>query len=511
MTRLFMTKGKGADPACCSCYARNMLLRVDDLSREKEWWRQEFLRMETVVNRLQKQLNRVKKERDDYRKRLEKLLHSNDGKCKKDSHVPKFIKPNTKRRGRKKPGAKVGHPGFSRKRPEVIDELVEVNPDRCPICDSFVSDIEGSIPEEHFVEDIVSGSVKVTDYRHHLKFCPKCKRIIRVNHPDEIPRGRLGPGVISRTARLKFENRIPWNMIPEILHITYGLTVTESALLQRLEHLSRRFEGAYSLIRERLRTSKFLHADETGWRVDGQNGWLWVFANKDDVFYKIDRSRSSKVVEAVLGQKYDGVLISDFYSAYNPIQCLKQKCLVHFQRALHEAKDSQLNDPIFLRFHRKFDDLVKQASALKDKKGTLTRKEYEMGCRKIEDKLDSFSRYEFPEKTLGHRLVKRIKKYRSSMLTFLYNDGVDYHNNFAERQLRPDVVIRKISYGSRSEKGARMLETIMTILQTCKQKGTDFDKVCRAALLRKANSKELLDLIYQSEPRQSKSKTDKPP
>ena len=165
-TRLFMTKGKGADSVCRSCYARNMLFRIDDLEGEAEWWRQEFLRMEGVAARLHKQLNEVKKERDNYRTRLEELLHSNDKKCKKE--IPKFIKSDTKKRGRKKPGAKVGHPGFSRKRPDVVDEVVEVNPDRCPICNSFVLDIKGSIPEEHFVEDIVSGSVKVTNYRRHI-------------------------------------------------------------------------------------------------------------------------------------------------------------------------------------------------------------------------------------------------------------------------------------------------------------------------------------------------------
>jgi len=250
---------------------------------------------------------------------------------------------------------------------------------------------------------------------------------------------------------------------------------------------------------------------QAGWRINGQNGWLWVFANKNDAFYKIDRSRSSKVVEAVLGKKYDGVLITDFYSAYHLIQCLKQKCLVHFQRDLHKAEDSQQNNSIFLRFHKGFDDLVKQAKALKEKKDILSKKEYEVRCRRMEDKLDGLSRYEFPKNTLGHKLVKRVNNHRDAMLTFLYHDGVDCQNNLAERQLRPDVVIRKILYGSRSEKGARMHEVVMTILQTCKLQGTDFDEVCRAALLGNPSDKELLNLIYNNDPKQFKLISDKPP
>lgn len=494
-TRLFMTKGKGVDPVCSSCYARNMLLWVDYLESEVEWWRQEFLRMGKVADGLRKQLYMAKKERDDYRTRLEQLLRSND-----KVSVPDFVKLNTEKKGRKRLGAKPGHPGFSRRKPKRVDKVVEVKPVRCPICRSVLKEIKGSIPEDHVVENIVAGAVTSTNFRHHKKYCPRCQRVVRVKHPDEIPSGRLGPRIITRTARLKFENRIPWRMIPEILHNSYGLSVTESALVQRLEHLSRKLEGAYSIIRERVRTSKFLHADETGWRIDGRNGWLWVFANKNDAFYKIDRSRSSTVVEAVLGKKYDGVLITDFYSAYHPIQCLKQKCLVHFQRDLHKAEDSQQNDSIFLRFHKGFDDLVKQAKALKEKKDIFSKKEYEVRCQRMEDKLDGLSRYEFQEDAPGHKLVKRINTHRDAMLTFLYHDGVDYQNNLAERQLRPDVVIRKISYGSRSEKGARMHDAIMTILQTCKLQGTDFDKVCRTALLGEPSDKELLDLIYNNDP-----------
>lgn len=510
-TRLFLTKGAGADPACRLCYARNALLHMDELEQENEWLHEEVFRQEKVIGGLEKQLDTTKKECDDYRKRLEQLLHRKDGRDKKVGSVPAFVKPNTTKKRRKRPGAKPGHPGFSRRKPAMVNEVVEVNPVRCPECNSLLKEIKGSKLEDHLVEDIVPGTVKVTNYRHHRKYCPTCRRVVRVRHRAEVPNGRLGPGVISRTARLKFENRIPWRMIPEILHISYGLSVTESALVQRLEHLSRKFEGVYSLIRERLRTSSFLHADETGWRIDGQNGWLWVFANKDDAFYKIDRSRSSAVVEAVLGKKYDSVLITDFYSAYNPIQCLKQKCLVHFQKELHGTEDSQVNDAIFLRFHKRFDDLVKQGKSLKEKKSILSKKRYKMGCQRIENKLDNLSRYEFPEKTLGNRLVGRINRHRDAMLTFLYHDDVDYHNNLAERQLRPGVVIRKISYGSRSEKGARMHEIIMTVLQTCKLQGTDFDKVCRAALLGEPTNKELLDLIYNNDDQRSKAKTDKPP
>ena len=78
----------------------------------------------------------------------------------------------------------------------------------------------------------------------------------------------------------------------------------------------------YEGIKQSIRHSPCVNADETGWRVSGQNHWLWVFTNKDTAFYQIDKSRGSKVVDNILGKEYHGVLISDFYSAYNKLQAL---------------------------------------------------------------------------------------------------------------------------------------------------------------------------------------------
>jgi hypothetical protein len=86
----------------------------------------------------------------------------------------------------------------------------------------------------------------------------------------------------------------------------------------------------YEAIKESIRQSPYMNADGTGWRVDGGNHWLWVFTNKDVAFYQIDKSRGGKVVSDILGEKYPGALISDFYSAYNKLQALaKQRCLGH--------------------------------------------------------------------------------------------------------------------------------------------------------------------------------------
>jgi hypothetical protein len=96
----------------------------------------------------------------------------------------------------------------------------------------------------------------------------------------------------------------------------------------------------YAGIKQSIRHSPFVNADETGWRVNGQNHWLWVFTNKDAAFYQIDKSRGSKMVSNILGEKYQGVLTSDFYSAYNQLQALaKQRCLGHLLTELKKIQE----------------------------------------------------------------------------------------------------------------------------------------------------------------------------
>jgi hypothetical protein len=119
----------------------------------------------------------------------------------------------------------------------------------------------------------------------------------------------------------------------------------------------------YEGIKQSIRHSPCVNADETGWRVNGQNYWLWVFTNKDAALYHIDKSRGSKVVGNVLGEKYEGVFTSDFYSDYNKLQALaKQRCLSHLLDEIDkvEEKDKLAADSIDDRFCWELKTLLKQ-------------------------------------------------------------------------------------------------------------------------------------------------------
>ncbi|MEK7756548.1 MAG: IS66 family transposase, partial [Planctomycetota bacterium] len=230
----------------------------------------------------------------------------------------------------------------------------------------------------------------------------------------------------------------------------------------------------YKKLLESLKTSPFIHADETGWRIDGKNHWLWKFSDKKICVSHIDKGRGQRVVEDILGKDYDGVLISDFLSAYNKINAkAKQRCLVHVLRDLKKVIEYWHDDPEVLRYSRRlkkiFEDAIKLYKEYKDKRWDDI---YHARREAITETLTDFA-FPNPNKRILKRFAKRLNRHKNELFTFLYEKDIDYHNNHAEQQIRPDVIFRKITFGNRSLAGAENHSVLMTILQTAKLNNLD--------------------------------------
>ncbi len=208
--------------------------------------------------------------------------------------------------------------------------------------------------------------------------------------------------------------------------------------------------------------------------MDGTTHWLWKFSNKKVCISHIDKSRGQKAVEDVLGKKYDGVIISDFLSAYNKITTkAKQRCLVHILRDLKKVIEYWHDDRQVLGYckHLKgiFEDAIELHKEYKDKKwdDRFYRKR-----NLLTEELQDFS-FPNPNKRILKRFAKRLNRHKDELFTFLYEKGIDYHNNHIEQQIRPDVIFRKITFGNRSIKGAENHSVITSILQTAKLNNLD--------------------------------------
>jgi hypothetical protein len=217
-----------------------------------------------------------------------------------------------------------------------------------------------------------------------------------------------------------------------------------------------------------MRASKHVHVDETGWRIDGRNFWLWAFTDPTFTLYHVDASRGGKVPRKLLGKAFDGTVVADFYGAYDGLIGPKQRCLAHLMREIRDlnAEDESLADcPLLSRLMR----WCKQALRLKKQWPELADRAYDQKASALERRLDALMEIK-PEHEESKRLAKRLVRYREELTRFLWTEDLEGTNNAAERALRPAVVMRKITGGSRSEIGAQAWAKLASLLRTADQR-----------------------------------------
>src|SRR3989338_4001244 len=244
----------------------------------------------------------------------------------------------------KKKGAIFGHLGWFRKNPDKIDKIVEVRLKECPLCQSRdLKECAGI--KTHLQEDIVMAPPSATLYRKHRYYCRDCRKVVTGRGEGEASRGRIGPMAKTLAAYLKYQVKVSDRDIKKIFSELFGLKFTVGSLLGFRNQLRIRLQPVYEDLVGKIRRSRFVHADETGWKIDGKSGWLWNFSNKKTAVCHIDKSRGGKIPQAVLGKIFRGVLITDFYSAYNKVASgAKQRCLVHLLRDIKNVEECLTTD-----------------------------------------------------------------------------------------------------------------------------------------------------------------------
>jgi hypothetical protein len=206
---------------------------------------------------------------------------------------------------------------------------------------------------------------------------------------DALPHSTVGLRLLLYTAWLHYAVGISVGNCVKIAAASLGFTVSPGGLTQGWMSLARRLEGGYEDILQKIRTSAVLHADETGWRVNGVTHWLWAFATRLHCYYLIDRHRSTRVVQAVLGTVFPGILITDFWSAYHALQTLaKQKCYFHLFTELLKV-DKLSTGPPWQGFRKKLARLLRDAVRLGQAREKLPAKHYERRKARLHRRLDA--------------------------------------------------------------------------------------------------------------------------
>lgn len=370
-------------------------------------------------------------------------------------------------------GRPVGHPGQGRARPERVDhtERVEVG-DTCPDCGHpFSGDIQ---VRTRLVEDIepVRPTV-ITCYEIERGWCPHCRTYQENPVTAALPSYRLGLRLMLFVVYQKVAVGLSYGKIKRELATYFGLTVSRGALSAMVAEVARRFGPAYKQLIKLMRHQAALHVDETGWRVDGHNHWLWIFVNDVVTLYLLSHSRGSKVPKALLGQTFAGVVISDFFSAYGPLDYQKAKCWAHLLADSHALTTAQPPpDSERVRFHQQLHTLFLEMGLLLEQAASDETARQQL-YQQMRPKLLALAQQDWQDPDC-QRLARRIEKHLEELLLWLHHPAVAPDNNEAERELRPAVITRKTSFGSRSRHGAHAFAVLLSLIRTWERQGDDF-------------------------------------
>jgi hypothetical protein len=385
----------------------------------------------------------------------------------------------------KKLGAPAGHPGWFRRKPEQSDKTIDVYLDCCPFCGcENISPCNHTT--EHIQEDIEDGKPVSTCFVHCYYWCPDCGQVVHGWGANEIPNAFIGPDARAKAAFLRYEIKVSYDDVQRALQYLCGLTIVAGSIVGFDNKLAEKAAPVYEELKQSLRETSFIHVDETGWKRD----WLWIFTNPDIAVFSIDESRGSKVVIDHLGEFYNGVLISDFWSAYRSKvgAFAKQKCLRHI---LGDIRDLLKDESLAVEakaFLADVKDLFKDAIFLHNMHPALSDTEYRSACKEIRKR---FKKLRFHPEFEHHKtdnIRKRLITFKDELFVFLKYTAVPPTNNPAEQGIRNAVLFRKISFGNMTERGKRNVSIIMTILRTAKLRALDPIKVLMAIMGNNASS-----------------------
>jgi hypothetical protein len=333
---------------------------------------------------------------------------------------------------------------------------------------------------EHVQEDIVlQPRTMVTRYLHGQAFCPKCHRPVVQAGEDELLNAPIGPVAKSVAIYLRYRIGIPYRKTTEIFRELFGLKFVPASALGFDRQAAGRGMPIYEDLREKIRTSDVVHADETSWRSDGVGHFVWFAGNETLAFFHIDRHRSAEVAKTIFGDDFSGTLVRDRYPAYNGIGGDWQTCLAPILTnakeisAEHALLPQTEKDPATGPFCYRLRDLCSRLCEVGQqlKSGDLPWK----AAAKIE-KRSAVESDHICKQTLCFKPAETLRTFlagpeKKFLFTFLRPPGVPPTNNHAEQSLRHLVIFRKICFGTRSDSGLKTHSILPSLVQTARRQG----------------------------------------
>lgn len=419
--------------------------------------------------------------------RLKDKLHEKGKDDGRIVNTPFFVKANKKKKKAKK--RKVRTTAYTRTK-ETPTETIFHSEEKCTDCGGNLG--KPIVAYSRQVIDVPIIAYTVTEHVVFKRWCYQCRKCIQpeVDLKGKVfGKGRIGINLTASIVTMRDRLRLPIGMIQGYLKLFYDLSLSQGEIVGLLHHVAETGKPTYEKLLEEVRNAPVVHTDETGGREDGNNGYFWSFSTKNAHVLLYRKSRAAKVVEEIVGEdseKFNGVLTTDFYAAYNTYTGFHQRCWVHLLRDIHELKEKHKKHPPLNKWAARVKQIYEEAKRYSGPDPATP------AGAAVQERIDKQHLFEEQLKKVCQRYVTkdvlmstlcgRIMTFMPELFVFVRFPDVASDNNPAERIIRHTVVARKISGGTRSPKGSETKSILTSLFDTWKLQGKNPLKQCRLLL-----------------------------
>ena len=423
------------------------------------------------IRELEEENRKLKEQMDEYRKRHPATVGVKNGKTYEIAESNKPVSGDTEHviqepTVKRKQGAQFGHKGHFRIMSKPTEKVImHLDLHECPECHSS---LRRRGTRKRIIEDIPHIGANIIQYRMDRLYCKKCHRMYEPEIPDALPGATISLRAMLTVAYFRIGMRMSIENVSETMMHVFGISISEGEIQHILSQLSDALGGEYNSILTEIRNASYRHMDSTSWIIDGNPYNLWTFVTKGEAIFLVSKSNGHDVPLDTL-KEHNGTDIHDRHSAFETLASKtgndQQYCWSHI---ICDAKELE-------KFYGEEGSRIKRAlqTVYDDAKkfnGHGTTEDLENLHHKLTFLLDSDYEHKKSRKFVEN-LLKRKKKW---LFQFVMNPDVEPTNNRAERALRPSVIYRKTSGGSRSERGAEIYTTLHSIYYTTKLRKRNF-------------------------------------
>lgn len=446
-------------------------------TREKRYQRRiakleaQLAQRDERIAALEKQVAELIRQNKRLTEQIVKLSKNSSNSSKPPSSD--IVKPPKGKRStkRRRQGGQPGHPGVNRQpfTPDQIDQRLELPAGACD-CGCRHRGQKLDPVRIHQFAELRENPLMVTEYRLHGYVCRRCGRIVWAKLPEGVIEGQLfGPRLQALIGYMKGSLHASYSGLEAFCGEVLNINVARSHLCNVIKRVNEALAPPYEELKEHIPSEPVLNIDETGWKDKGIKYWAWVFCSPLVSFFWIAQSRSSKVLEEILGETYGGTIVSDFFSAYvKYANKLQQFCLAHlirdikFLTTLPDKNDKDFGDALLMQFKKLFH--------FWHQRDKIPKELFDRRMLRIKKRVLALAEQDdLPAKSVT--LAKRLRKHGEAIFRFLFDPAVPPTNNGGEQSIRQLVIDRRITQGSRSLMGREWNGRIWTVLDTCRKQG----------------------------------------